>query len=60
MEISGDRQLKYNLMKMFLKRPNSLADTKVNNKLLVQEEYSLEDLFFAKYDPLFIENITKK
>ena len=60
MEISGDRQLKYNLMKMFLKRPKSLVDTKTNNKLLVQEGNSLEDLFFAKYDPLFLENITKK
>ena len=60
MEISGDRQLKYNLMKMFLKKPKSLVDTRVINRLLVEEGNSLEDLFFAKYDPLFLENITNK
>ncbi len=60
MEKVGGQQIKQKLLQMFIKRSYSLLPTRSINNLMHEEGHSLENLFYARHDPLFLENVTNK
>ena len=60
MEGQRERELRYHLLKKFMKKPYSSFDSRTLGKCLVEEEHSIQELFNARYDKNFIENISDK
>jgi hypothetical protein len=60
MEGAVDKQLRQGLLAMFIKRPEGFMDRRKLKKIIGEEGVALEDLFFARYDPQFLANVTNK
>ena len=60
MEGSNQRTLRQNIFKMFMNRPHSITDSRNFHKNLVHGNGTVENLFKARYDDIFLENISNK
>lgn len=42
------------MMQQFLSNPHKMMNTYSLSQLIKEEGYSIEDIFYARYDPIFL------
>jgi hypothetical protein len=55
-----NQHLRRFMMQQFLINPHKMMGSSNLHQLIKQEGYSIEDVFHARYDPIFLENVQDK